>query len=181
MDARKLEFEDNSFDIVFSLSSIEHFGGHSGSQKSMEEIARVLKPGGITAIVTECILNEKGHPEYFTPLELETFLIKPSGLELVEPIKFDQPSLEPFLKNPIKLPMEASKNPHVVPPGSPPRWPMTRRPALHQLSITVPHSFVSSVRFELRCSHFHFSRISSSRRSTVRMERFISREISSFE
>jgi len=130
MDARKLEFDDNTFDIVFSISSIEHFGGHKGSQKSMEEIARVLKPGGIAAIVTECILNDtsripsinraisllfKGsYYQYFTPKELDTFLIKPSGLELVEPIKFDQPSLESYLKNPVKLPKEISKLPHIV-------------------------------------------------------------------
>ena len=114
MDGQKLEFRDESFDIVFSMSSIEHFGGHVGAQKSMEEIARVLKPGGIAAIVTECILNDATHYEYFTPEELDTFLIKPSGLELIEPIKFDQPSLEPYVRNPIKLPEEKDMVPHLV-------------------------------------------------------------------
>jgi len=114
MNGRNLEFDDNFFDIVFSISSIEHFGGHEGSQESMQEIGRVLKPGGIAAIVTECILNDKTHYEYFTPNELESFLIKPSKLELVEPIKFDQPSLQPFIEKPLRIPEDVSKMPHFV-------------------------------------------------------------------
>ena len=85
MDGTKLEFDDETFEIVFSMSSIEHFGGHLNSQKSMEEIGRVLKPGGIAAIVTECILNEKTHPEYFTPEQLETKLEICSALLLQVP------------------------------------------------------------------------------------------------
>jgi len=114
MNGRHLEFEDNFFDIVFSISSIEHFGGHEGSKESMQEIGRVLKPGGIAAIVTECILNDKTHYEYFTPDEIDSFLIQPSKLELVEPIKFEQPSLQSYIDNPLKIPEEANKVPHFV-------------------------------------------------------------------
>ena len=114
MNGRNLDFEDNYFDFVFSISSIEHFGGHEGSMESMKEIGRVLKPKGIAAIVTECILNNKTHHEYFTPEELDSFLIKPSKLELIEPIKFRQRSLKPYLEKPLKLPQEANKLPHFV-------------------------------------------------------------------
>src|SRR5215217_4521180 len=57
MDGTKLEFDNDLFDVAFSFSSIEHFGGerHSGALKSMKEIERVLKPGGIAIIATEYI------------------------------------------------------------------------------------------------------------------------------
>src|SRR5262249_51339727 len=41
MDGTKLEFEDETFDLVWSLSSIEHFGSHEKSRKSVEEMGRV--------------------------------------------------------------------------------------------------------------------------------------------
>jgi ubiquinone/menaquinone biosynthesis C-methylase UbiE len=44
-DETKLEFPSDTFDIVFSFSSIEHFGGrnYEGALKSLKEIERVLK------------------------------------------------------------------------------------------------------------------------------------------
>jgi SAM-dependent methyltransferase len=89
MDGSKLDFPDDSFDIAFSFSSIEHFGGknHSGSLKSMREIERVLKPGGIAVISTECILNDKEHPEFFNRKTIHSDLIdKLDKLKLVEPL-----------------------------------------------------------------------------------------------
>jgi len=68
----------------------------------MVEISRVLKPGGIASITTECVLNEIPHEQFFTAKELEEFLIKPSKLQLVEPIQFEIPSLIPFIKNPFE-------------------------------------------------------------------------------
>jgi len=101
MDGRHLEFDDNTFDLVLSVSSIEHFGGHTGSRESMMEISRVLKHGGVAAITTECILNDIKHDNNFTPQELDEFLIKPSGLELIEPIDYDTTELEPYIQNPL--------------------------------------------------------------------------------
>lgn len=61
MDAMKLNFPSDSFDVAFSFSSIEHFGGenHAGALQSVREMARVLKPGGIAAVATEYIINGK--------------------------------------------------------------------------------------------------------------------------
>lgn len=42
-DARKLPFEDNTFDIVYSISTFEHI---NGIEKTLEEVRRVLKPYG---------------------------------------------------------------------------------------------------------------------------------------
>jgi len=89
MDGTKLEFPSETFDIAFSFSSIEHFGGkdHSGSLKSMKEIERVLKPGGIAVIATEYIINDKDHPEFFNKKTIYTDLIdKLDSLKLVEPL-----------------------------------------------------------------------------------------------
>jgi len=114
MNARELEFDDSTFDFVFSISSIEHFGGHKGSMKSMKEISRVLKPGGVASITTEVLLTNNEHVEFFRPHEIYEFLILPSGSELIEPLIFDQPSLEPFIQKPSQMPDEKEVFPHFV-------------------------------------------------------------------
>lgn len=53
-DAKKLDFESNSFDAIVSLCSLEHFGlgrygdefDLDGDKKAFLEMKRVLKPGG---------------------------------------------------------------------------------------------------------------------------------------
>lgn len=57
MDALALDFPDASFDIVFCLSSIEHFGGFRNAAKAAAGMARVLRPGGHLIITTECLLG----------------------------------------------------------------------------------------------------------------------------
>jgi SAM-dependent methyltransferase len=92
MDGTKLEFPSESFDIAFSFSSIEHFdsGGknnHSGALRSLKEIERVLKPGGLAVITTEYIINDKEHPEFFNRRTIYSDLIdKLERLKLVEPL-----------------------------------------------------------------------------------------------
>ncbi|HLM34090.1 MAG TPA: class I SAM-dependent methyltransferase [Gaiellaceae bacterium] len=53
MDGRKLSYEDESFDGIFSSGSIEHFGTLDEIRESVEEMHRVLRPGGVAAIATE--------------------------------------------------------------------------------------------------------------------------------
>jgi SAM-dependent methyltransferase len=99
MDAKELEFENGSFDAVFSLSSIEHFGSWADIRRSAEEIGRVLRPGGAAFIVTECFLGRSllgprvvqeaaakaAWPiRIFTPRTLISEIVEPSGLELVQ-------------------------------------------------------------------------------------------------
>jgi SAM-dependent methyltransferase len=106
MDAKELEFEDGSFDAVFSLSSIEHFGSWADIRRSAEEIGRVLRPGGAAFVVTECFLGRsvlapRGVQEaaakvawpikIFTPETLMTEIVEPSGLELVQPLSAEPP------------------------------------------------------------------------------------------
>jgi SAM-dependent methyltransferase len=91
MDGTKLEFPSEIFDIAFSFSSIEHFGGggknHSGALRSVREMERVLKPGGLAVITTEYIINDKKHPEFFNRRTIYSDLIdKLERLKLVEPL-----------------------------------------------------------------------------------------------
>jgi SAM-dependent methyltransferase len=115
MDARRLDFPDESFDVAFSLSSIEHFGSPSEIQRSAVEMGRILRPGGYAVVVTDCFARR--HPlnaapvdfavrlatlgrryrratprrravlgEVFTPRELRSRIVEPSGLRLLQPL-----------------------------------------------------------------------------------------------
>lgn len=90
-DGTHLTYPDSSFNFAWSLSSIEHFGGHEAAAQSMREMARVIKPGGIVAIVTEMLmLEEYVHPEFFTRKNLDRYIVNGSpDLELVSPINYE--------------------------------------------------------------------------------------------
>jgi SAM-dependent methyltransferase len=120
MDARRLEFPDESFDVVFSLSSFEHFGLPQDVAAAARELGRVLRPGGHAFVVTECFvrrhwsnaapvdlavklatLSRKRRRaglrqravvvEVFTPRELDRLIVRPSGLALVQPLDLALP------------------------------------------------------------------------------------------
>lgn len=114
MDGRRLTFPDASFDAVFTVSSIEHFGAPHDIARAAAEIGRVLKPGGHALIITEYLVHhdlldraagvlarlragirtghDPGHSrratlaEVFAPRELESVLIRPSGLVQMQPL-----------------------------------------------------------------------------------------------
>ena len=115
MDALNVDYPDNSFDVVFSLSSIEHFGQPEAIRRAAAEMARVVKPGGHLVIVTEVLV--KAHPldwaplqvaiktlsggkrleratmrkrmmDAFRPRELQRDVIAPTGLAPVQPIDY---------------------------------------------------------------------------------------------
>jgi SAM-dependent methyltransferase len=111
-----LSYADNSFDFAWSLSSIEHFGGHRAAQKALAEMGRVIKPGGIVAVATEMlILPDQKHPEYFARQELFDELINPcKDLELVDEINFNTLPME-YLVDSIVIPAGADRRRrHVV-------------------------------------------------------------------
>jgi SAM-dependent methyltransferase len=114
MDGRELAFPDASFDVVFSVSSIEHFGGPADIARAARELGRVLRPGGHAVIITECFV--KRHPlnaapvdfvlrlasvgrlrrtatprrragvDVLTARELDRWIVRPSGLALLQPL-----------------------------------------------------------------------------------------------
>jgi ubiquinone/menaquinone biosynthesis C-methylase UbiE len=65
-DAKNIELPDNSFDVVTSLSTVEHFGlGRYGDEldlladrKGINEMIRVLKPGGHLIFTTTITRNQ---------------------------------------------------------------------------------------------------------------------------
>ncbi len=56
-DTRKLPFEDESFDVVVSLSTLDHFSNVDDIHCSLAEIARVLAPGGILILTLDNTAN----------------------------------------------------------------------------------------------------------------------------
>ncbi len=111
MDGRHLEFPDDTFDIAYSLSSIEHFGGLEGAGQTMREMARILKPGGILAIATEYALSGPPGDDVFQPHEVHTLTAQP-GLELVEPI--DERVWNRYQTVPVDVVHDPYRTPHMV-------------------------------------------------------------------
>jgi SAM-dependent methyltransferase len=111
MDGRHLAFADGAFDIAYSLSSIEHFGGIQGAAATLEEMARVLKPGGILALATEYLLHGPPHKETFQPDDIARLIDQP-GLELVQPI--DTSVFRRYAMTPVDLYETPFQTPHMV-------------------------------------------------------------------
>jgi len=83
MPGNQLDFPDASFDFLFCLSSIEHFGSRKIIRQSLDEMKRVLKPGGIACVITELILRGPAHHEYFLPDELAAMFLSDPAFPLV--------------------------------------------------------------------------------------------------
>ena len=112
-DGRVLPFDDETFDVAYSLGSIEHFGGHHAAAESMREQARVIRRGGVVCVATEWILKGGPHFEYFTPDELQEFIIDASGLELIGELD-PTPPPQQFIDDPVRLDGDISRLPHLV-------------------------------------------------------------------
>jgi SAM-dependent methyltransferase len=111
MDARELEFPDESFDAVFTLSSIEHFGTFDDVSRAAAELGRVLRRGGHAFVVTECFVSSRlidsrllqtavriatlGRVfskaslrrraiDVFTAVEIDRTIVRASGLDLMQ-------------------------------------------------------------------------------------------------
>ena len=111
MDGTSLAFADGTFDVVYSLSSIEHFGGVEGASRAVAEMARVLKPGGVVALATEYLLEGPPHHEAFTPAQVRLLLQHPDRA-LVEPV--DERVWERYQYKPIDLRVNPLQTPHMV-------------------------------------------------------------------
>lgn len=114
MDGRKLAFRDGAFTIAYSLSSIEHFGGWQGARDAVEEMARVLAPGGILALATEWRVSGPRAPEeqgVFEPDEVRALIDLPS-LSLIEPI--DDGVWRRYENRPVNLRLNRYETPHML-------------------------------------------------------------------
>jgi len=111
MDGSRLAFADRSFDVVYSLSSIEHFGGVDGARGSVAEMARVLTPGGILALATEWCVRGTAGGEIFSPDEVRRIIDHPH-LRLVQPI--DDRVWDRYETPPVDLRVDRFQSPHML-------------------------------------------------------------------
>jgi SAM-dependent methyltransferase len=102
-EATKLSFEDDSFSFIFSVSVLEHIG-KDGDIIAIEEMARVLEPGGKLVITVPFVTEQKElwvnedvmgcqirsadgkvfFSRYYDMKGLYSRLIEPSDLKMVE-------------------------------------------------------------------------------------------------
>jgi SAM-dependent methyltransferase len=96
MDGTDLHYGDGTFDIAWSLSSIEHFGTHERSADAVREMARVVRPGGVVVIATEyLLLADQEHDEYFSHEHFERYVLGATpDLELIEPVDWSRPPVD---------------------------------------------------------------------------------------
>jgi SAM-dependent methyltransferase len=111
MDGRRLTFPDDTFDVAYSLSSIEHFGGFAGAAAALDEMVRVVKPGGIVAVATEYRLSGPAREEVFEPEEVRALFSRPR-VRLVEPL--DEDVYRRYRYMPVDLIRAPYQTPHLV-------------------------------------------------------------------
>ncbi|MBU1086372.1 MAG: class I SAM-dependent methyltransferase [Candidatus Omnitrophica bacterium] len=93
LEKQALPYTDNSFDIIFSKSVLEHF---YYPEKLVKEIYRILKPGGIVITMTpdwqsiyKIFYNDYTHRRPFTVVSLQT-IFNVNGFNDVKVEKFRQ-------------------------------------------------------------------------------------------
>jgi SAM-dependent methyltransferase len=113
MDGRRLAFSDNSFDVAYSLSSIEHFGGWTGARAAVDDMARVVRPGGLVVLATEW--RVAGPPssveEIFEPNDFRRLIDLPT-LEIVQPLDADV--WRRYRTTPVNLRLNRYETPHML-------------------------------------------------------------------
>ena len=97
--------------MVYSLSSVEHFGGVEGARRSVAEMARVLKPGGVLALATEWCVRGTAGGEIFSPSEVLQIIDHPT-LRLVEPI--DDRVWDRYETPAVDLRVDRFQSPHML-------------------------------------------------------------------
>ena len=111
MNALGLGLRAGAMDVAYSLSSIEHFGGVDGAIGAIDEMARVVRPGGLVAFATEYVIDGPAHEETFTPAQFDRLLDRP-GLTLVGP--FDRWVYSRYEYSAVDLYGNPHQTPHMV-------------------------------------------------------------------
>jgi SAM-dependent methyltransferase len=111
MNGLALGVASASVDVAYSLSSIEHFGGLTGATGAVDEMARVLKPGGILALATEYVIAGPPHDETFMPDDFQRLIDRPN-LSLIAP--FDARVYDRYSYAAVDLYGNPHQTPHMV-------------------------------------------------------------------
>ncbi len=113
MSGTDISLANETVDLIFSFCSIEHFGSRANSRRSLQEMARVLRPGGVAVVSTEVLLNDiEPQEEIFSPWELYEELIAPSGLLLIGDIA--PADLSTYFADPVDMSNVLAPKPHFV-------------------------------------------------------------------
>lgn len=132
MDALDMKFPDNTFDVVWACESGEHM---PDKKKYVEEMTRVLKPGGRIVIATWCqrdegdrpfnakerqmldfLYSEWTHPYFISILDYAKLMLGTGSLRVVETDDWAKPTIPSWR--------------HSVWVGVFDPWPVIRRPYL---------------------------------------------------
>lgn len=98
-DARELPIRDDALDAVSAISTIEHIRGAAGDRQALQDIARVLQPGGrvwltvpYTAEASKLELNQQmEHFQWhYSDRTLGESLVGPSGLREVRRVLYGE-------------------------------------------------------------------------------------------
>jgi SAM-dependent methyltransferase len=111
MNGTALGLRTATFDVAYSLSSIEHFGGLAGARAAVEEMARAVRPGGLVVVATEWLVRGPVRDEVFTPEQVAHLFDVPS-LQLVEPI--DDRVWQRYEAVPVDLFVNPFETPHML-------------------------------------------------------------------
>lgn len=112
MNGLALDAPDLRFDIVFCLSSIEHFGSLDDKQRALGEMFRVLKPGGVAVVTTEVVLNRLGRGHQYFQRDDLLRIVEAAGFRLESPVDWRVEA--EFAERPLALPMDVQTVPHVI-------------------------------------------------------------------
>lgn len=115
MSGDDLQFQDETFDFTFCLSSIEHFGSRATQKKALDEMIRVTRRGGIVCIVTELILTDHSDAQYYRWDEIEDIYLRHPSTCLIggSPDLSISESLIRYPVNPERS-ARVARSPHVV-------------------------------------------------------------------
>lgn len=102
-DATQMPFGDESFDVLFSCSSVEHFGREPKIVNHMAEALRVLRPGGMYALSVDYLYRtsqagrrrdrrSKAIREFLTQEDVERLLVGAPGFTVREPVDYGVPT-----------------------------------------------------------------------------------------
>lgn len=99
-DARALTYPPETFERVYSISTIEHIPD-GGDSVAIREIARVLKPGGMACLTVPW--SDRGYLEEFLPRSTEFYWAPKGDAPAFYQRAYDWPSLQARLIKPSAL------------------------------------------------------------------------------
>ncbi len=109
-DVRHLPFKDNTFDLILSTSTLDHFKRSDELTRALKELRRVLKPDGTILLA----MNNKCNFNFCFWLTIESWLVKGTG-----PVQFYTPhELDRHLKSAGLMAKEYAVVVHIINPSN---------------------------------------------------------------